>query len=128
MDETKGVFLNGTFIQRALVAVDTLKEVIDRPTPNTQMAGWKATEKANTDDMVKGAMALAQCFLVAIDGMGKALERSAEADERLASYAAIDINATVEQAVADRIDAEKEKALDAWKSDATKRNFIGKPT
>jgi hypothetical protein len=67
-------------------------------------------------------------LFMAFDGIGTALERLANSVEKLEGYAAVDLNATIEQAIADRTDNIEQSAVEKFKEDTTRRDFIGKPT
>lgn len=82
-------------------------------------------EAAIITPAVVGTMA---SLFMAFDGIGKALERLANSVEKLEGYAAVDLNATVEQAIADRTENIEKTAVEKFQEAAAKRAFIGKAT
>lgn len=108
------MFLNGEFKAGATEALKELQEAIASDAPQVVMSRV-------------GVGVLYQLF-IALDGLGRTYERLADGTEKLVEFAAVDINATIEQEVNRRADNIAQSAVDTYVKSSTDRSFIGKPT
>lgn len=116
------MFKDGTFQTDVQLALTELEGVIENQNSPPEVIGRVAVGVIN------------QLF-TAFQGFGSELTRLADSSERLAvatealqQFAAVDINATIEQAIAAREDNIAESAVANYKENSAARKFLGKTT
>lgn len=109
------MFIEGEFSKGANLALNELEQVINNQNSPPEVIG-------------RVAVGVISHLFIAFDGIGTALERLANSVEKLEQFAAIDLNATVEQAIADRTENIEKTAVEKFQEAAAKRIFIGKAT
>lgn len=126
--QTAVVFTNDLFLHRSVASIGRLLGAIGKVStpPNRQTdTNWRKKEQEDAEELAESIADLAANLVGGMNGIGKALERSALASEAMANLMVIDMNASIEKAVADAEGEIASKAVETYKSTLTTRKFLG---